>query len=84
MPVEYKDKWNSLSESKKKQITAQSKTRKLETEYQVRNFWQTRDLREIAPVMEKVEMITESKKEEKTLPYNLDGVQEALSKRFNK
>jgi archaellum component FlaC len=84
MPVEYKDKWNSLSESKKKQITAQSKTRKLETEYQVRNFWQTRDLREIAPVMEKVEMINESKKEEKTLPYNLDGVQEALSKRFNK
>jgi methyl-accepting chemotaxis protein len=84
MPVEYKDKWNSLSESKKRQITAQSKTRKLETEYQVRNFWQTRDLREIAPVMEKVEMINESKKEEKTLPYNLDGVQEALSKRFNK
>ena len=84
MPVEYKDKLNSLSESKKKQITAQSKTRKLETEYQVRNFWQTRDLREIAPVMEKVEMINESKKEEKTLPYNLDGVQEALSKRFNK
>jgi len=29
-------------------------------------------------------MINESKKEEKTLPYNLDGVQEALSKRFNK
>lgn len=84
MPVEYKDKWNSLSESKKKQITAQSKTRKLETEYQVRNFWQTRDLREIAPVMEKVEMINESKKEEPKLPYSLDGVQEALSKRFNK
>ena len=84
MPVEYKDKWNSLSESKKRQITAQSKTRKLETEYQVRNFWQTRDLREIAPVMEKVEMINESKKEEPKLPYSLDGVQEALSKRFNK
>ncbi len=84
MPVEYKDKWNSLSESKKRQITAQSKTRKLETEYQVRNFWQTRDLREIAPVMEKVEMINESKKEEPKLPYSLDGIQEALSKRFNK
>ena len=84
MPVEYKDKWNSLSESKKRQIAAQSKTRKLETEYQVRNFWQTRDLREIAPVMEKVEMINESKKEEPKLPYSLDGVQEALSKRFNK
>jgi len=84
MPSEYKDKWNSLSESKKRQIVAQSKTRKLETEYQVRNFWQTRDLREFAPVMEKVEMINESKKEEPKLPYSLDGVQEALSKRFNK
>ena len=85
MPEEYKSKWDNLSETKKKQITAQSKTRKLETEYQVRNFWQTRDLRETAPVMEKVQMITESQKEEvKKLPYSLDGVQEAISKRFKK
>ena len=85
MPEEYKAKWESLSEKKKNQITAQSKTHKLETEYQVRNFWQTRDLREVAPVMEKVEMITESKKEEtKKLPYNLEGVKESIAKRFNK
>ena len=85
MPTEYKAKWESLSEKKKNQITAQSKTHKLETEYQVRNFWQTRDLREVAPVMEKVEMITESKKEEtKKLPYNLEGVKESIAKRFNK
>ena len=84
MPEEYKEKWSSLSESKKKQITAQSKTRKLETEYQVRNFWQTRDLREFAPVMEKVEMVTESKETEtKKLPYSLHGIQEELAKRFN-
>ena len=84
MPVEYKEKWENLSEKKKNQITAQSKTRKLETEYQVRNFWQTRDLREVTPVMEKVEMITESKKEEKKLPYNLEGVKESIAKRFKK
>ena len=85
MPEEYKAKWESLSEKKKNQITAQSKTHKLESEYQVRNFWQTRDLREVAPVMEKVEMITESKKEEtKKLPYSLDGVKESIAKRFNK
>jgi methyl-accepting chemotaxis protein len=85
MPTEYKEKWETLSEKKKNQITAQSKSHKLDTEYQVRNFWQTRDLREVAPVMEKVEMINESKKEKtKNLPYNLDGVKESIAKRFNK
>ena len=85
MPSEYKEKWETLSEKKKNQITAQSKSHKLDTEYQVRNFWQTRDLREVAPVMEKVEMINESKKEEtKKLPYNLDGVKESIAKKFNK
>ena len=85
MPTEYKEKWETLSEKKKNQITAQSNSHKLDTEYQVRNFWQTRDLREVAPVMEKVEMINESKKEEtKKLPYNLDGVKESIAKRFNK
>jgi hypothetical protein len=85
MPNEYKEKWENLSEAKKNQIMAQSKTHKVGTEYQVRNFWQTRDLRETAPVMEKVAMITEKKEvETKKLPYNLDGVQEAISKRFKK
>ncbi len=85
MPSEYKEKWETLSEKKKNQITAQSKSHKLDTEYQVRNFWQTRDLREVAPVMEKVEMINESKKEEtKKLPYNLDGVKESIAKKFNR
>jgi hypothetical protein len=85
MPNEYKEKWENLSEAKKNQIMAQSKTHKVGTEYQVRNFWQTRDLRETSPVMEKVAMITEKKEvETKKLPYNLDGVQEAISKRFKK
>ena len=54
-------------------------------EYQVRNFWQTRDLRETTPVMEKVAMVTEKKEVEvKKLPYNLEGVQEAITKRFKK
>jgi hypothetical protein len=85
MPTEYKAKWENLSEAKKNQLLAQSRTHKVETEYQVRNFWQTRDLRETAPVMEKVAMITEKKEvETKTLPYNLEGVKEAMAKRFKK
>jgi hypothetical protein len=85
MPAEYKEKWSNLSEKKQKQLIAQSKMHKVTTEYQVRNFWQTRDMRETAPVMEKVEMINESKKEEvKKLPYELDSVKEAITKRFKK
>lgn len=85
MPAEYKEKWSNLSEKKQKQLLAQSQMHKVTTEYQVRNFWQTRDMRETAPVMEKVEMINESKKEEvKQLPYKLDGVKEAIAKKFKK
>ena len=85
MPAEYKEKWDTLSETKQKQLIAQSKMHKVNTEYQVRNFWQTRDMRETAPVMEKVEMINESKNEEvKQLPYELDGVKEAIAKKFKK
>ena len=85
MPVEYAETWNKLSESKKNQIIAQSKYAKLETEYQVRNFWQTRDLREVAPVMEKVEIIKESAEESKsTLPYDMSSVTEAIMAKFKK
>jgi hypothetical protein len=84
MPAEYKESWNKLSESKKGQILAQAKYHKLDTPYQVANFWQTRDLREVAPIMEKITMVKESKEETKALPYDLTGVAEDLKKRFNK
>jgi hypothetical protein len=66
---------------------AQSKYHKLETEYQVRNFWQQRDLREVTPVMEKIEVVNESNKiEEKanTLGYDLTDMKEAFAKKFKK
>ena len=84
MPTEYKETWEALSEGKKAQIVAQSKYSRLESEYQVRNFWQTRDLREAAPVMEKLEMIKESKEEVKGLGYDVSGYASELKKRFNK
>ena len=84
MPSEYKETWNSLSEGKKNQLLDQSKYHRLETEYQVRNFWQTRDLREVTQVIEKVEMIKESTEEVKQLPYDMTGVAESLNKRFKK
>jgi len=85
MPSEYRETWNRLSEAKKNQILAQAKYHKLETEYQVRNFWQQRDLRETSTVMEKVEMVSEKVVEKvSTLPYNMDGMAESLAKRFKK
>jgi len=84
MPTEYKETWEALSEGKKAQIVAQSKYSRLESEYQVRNFWQTRDLRESATAMEKLEMIKESKEEVKGLGYDVSGYASELKKRFNK
>jgi len=86
MPAEYAEVWSNLSEAKQNQILAQSKYHRLETEYQVRNFWQTRDLRETAPVMEKIEMIKEAKEveENKGLGYDVTGYAEQFKKRFNK
>jgi hypothetical protein len=86
MPKEYKEEWNSLTEAKQSQILAQSKYHKLETEYQVRNFWQTRDLRNSAPAMEKVEMVRESKnnEEQKGLGYDVAPYAEEIKKRFRK
>ena len=85
MPAEYAETWANLSESKKNQITAQAKYFTLNTEYQVANFWQTRDLRESAPVMEKVAMVNEAKTEEvNKTAYDVSGYAEAFKKRFSK
>lgn len=85
MPTEYSEAWTNLSESKKTQILAQAKYHTLSTEYQVANFWQTRDLRESTPAMEKIAMVSESVVEPvSTLAYDVTGYAEAFKKRFNK
>ena len=85
MPAEYTEAWANLSEAKQTQIIAQSKYHTLNTEYQVANFWQTRDLRDTSVVMEKVAMVTESKEEAKsTLGYDVSDMADAFKKRFNK
>lgn len=85
MPTEYHDTWAKCSEGKKNQIMAQSKYHKLETAYQVANFWQTRDLREVAPVMEKIAMVNESTVETtQTLGYDATELGAEIAKRFNR
>lgn len=83
MPTEYHDTWAKCSEGKKNQILAQSKYHKVETAYQVANFWQTRDLREVAPVMEKIAMVNESTVEPtQTLGYDATELGAQIAKRF--
>ena len=84
MPAEYRETWNGLSETKKNQILAQSKYHRLDTAYQVANFWQTRDLREVAPVMEKVEIVNEAKEVKPTVGYDTTEIAAQIAKRFNK
>lgn len=86
MPAEYTEAWTNLSEAKQNQIIAQARYHTLNTEYQVANFWQTRDLRDTRVEMEKVAMVSESKTEEpkSTLGYDVTGMADALKKRFNK
>ena len=86
MPSEYTETWANLSEAKQNQIIAQAKYHTLNTEYQVANFWQTRDLRDTSIEMEKVAMVTESKTEEpkSTLGYDVTGMAEAFKKQFGK
>jgi len=86
MPEEYKEAWSNMSDNKKTALIAQSKYHKLETAYQVRNFWQTRDLRDVKVVMEKVESVNEAAPviEDKKPLYDLTNVKKSINKRFNK
>ena len=86
MPEEYKEAWSNMSDNKKTALIAQSKYHKLETAYQVRNFWQTRDLRDVKVVMEKVETVNEAAPviEDKKPLYDLTDVKKSINKRFNK
>jgi hypothetical protein len=45
MPEKFQEKWNNLSEARQSQIIAEAKFHPLNTQYQINNFWQTRDLR---------------------------------------
>ena len=86
IPAEYKEKFESLTEGKQTQIKAQANYHTLKTEYQVRNFWETRDLREVKVDLEKLAAVNESTVvEEADKPlYDVSNYAEGLKKRFKK
>jgi hypothetical protein len=84
MPAEYKETFAKLSEAKKNSILAQSKMHKLDSAYQVANFWQTRDLREVSQVMEKVAMVKESVEVKQTIGYDMTEISAQIAAKFKK
>ena len=86
IPAEYKEKFEALTEGKQAQIKAQSKYHNLKTEYQVRNFWETRDLREVKVNLEKLAAVNESVETEETDKplYDVSGYADSFNKRFKK
>ena len=86
MPAEYREKFEALTEAKQNQIKAQANYHTLNTEYQVRNFWETRDLREVKVDLEKLAAVNESAvAEKKNEPlYDVSNYAESLKKRFKK
>lgn len=86
MPKIYASQWENLSENAKNAIIAQSKFHTLNTQYQINNFWQTRDLRESKLPLERID---ESKKitnqESKNIVNeNLDNMKNAIKERFGR
>jgi len=88
MPVEYLPLWESSSADMKDRITRQAKMYRLESSYQIKNFWQTRGLGKPA---EETSGINESARVEAAKAANalgyssdyLSAISESLGKRFN-
>lgn len=86
MPEEYSKVWESLNEGHKQSIIAQSNFYRLDTPYQIKNFWSTRQLGSTTIGVQKLD------ENESTIASNQSGysseymrsIAEALDKKFKK
>ena len=86
MPDEYKESWNNLTESQQYVIKTEATRYPLNTQYQINNFWQTRDLRSRKVVFEKVNESATLVVESNSIVSQdkLDFYAQELKKRFGK
>jgi hypothetical protein len=86
MPEEYSQIWESLNEGHKQSIIAQSNFYRLDTQYQIKNFWSTRQLGS-APIgvqkLDENETINESKQAGYSSEY-MKSIADALDKKFKR
>jgi hypothetical protein len=86
MPTKYVAAWNSLNENQKTAIKAQASVRLLESQYQIDDFWSTRDLRNVKVDPENANLerpLNESSTYESKGEY-MDAVVEGFRKRFKR
>jgi tetrahydromethanopterin S-methyltransferase subunit B len=88
MPNQYKEQWSNLSTARKNEIVAESTRYNLSTEYQIINFWQTRDFRNTQVQVERINeskaAVTEEVKGYQVTDGFLESFQNQLSGRFAK
>jgi hypothetical protein len=75
MPTDYVPIWESLSEGHKQSIIAQAALRNLNTPYQIRNFWSTRQFGPKPLALQKLqenENFSEASNTQTPTPYNND------------
>jgi hypothetical protein len=88
MPNEFKEAWSSLSSNRRNEIVAESKRYNLSTEYQINNFWQTRDFRnkqvQVERINESKAAVTEDVSNYRVSNDFLEGFQGELQSRFAK
>ena len=87
IPKEYAPLWESLSESHKQSIVAQSSFYRLDTPYQIKNFWSTRQLGSAPVGLQKLNESEETLNEtpQRTQAYSSDYmnyIASALEKKF--
>lgn len=89
MPVEYSQIWESMNTDEKNRIVAQSKMYRLDTSYQIKNFWSTRGLENT----KKTDNLNESKSvfnmsvAQNDLGYDtnyVNNIADQLASRFNR
>jgi hypothetical protein len=89
MPVEYSQIWESMNTDEKNRIVAQSKMYRLDTSYQIKNFWSTRGLENA----KKLDNLNESKSvfnmsvAQNDLGYDtnyVNNIADQLASRFNR
>lgn len=91
MPDEYRIDWEKASNTKKRQIVAEAAGHTLNTEYQINNFWSTRDFRETLVNVQRIDESSNasSEKVEEINSYGvtsnyMDWFGQELAKKFNR
>jgi len=92
MPEEYKESWKTLSEGHQNSIMAQAALRNLETTYQIKDFWSTRNLGSNPIGLQKLNENQKSESEKESGPTTSTGysnnyvanVAKALEGRFGR